>query len=98
MMRVLTPPIGKTPTLSEATFACPDVSTFCWLDELGSTSSASGSSRIERSCRAAWSSQTPGAAAAAARAARAAWWSSGSRTSRWGGAPTTLLGTVRRYR
>ena len=34
MMGVLTLPIGKTSTLSDATFACPDLTTFCRLDEL----------------------------------------------------------------
>ena len=35
MMGVLTQPIGKTSTLSDATFACPDLTTFARLDELG---------------------------------------------------------------
>jgi hypothetical protein len=34
-MEVPTPSIGKTSTLSDATFACPDLTTFCRLDELG---------------------------------------------------------------
>jgi transposase len=34
MMGVLTLPIGKTSTLSDATFARPDLTTFCRLDEL----------------------------------------------------------------
>ena len=34
-MEVLTPPIRKTSTCSDATFACPDLTTFCRLDELG---------------------------------------------------------------
>jgi transposase len=35
MMGVLTLPIGKTSTLSDATFGCPDLTTFARLDELG---------------------------------------------------------------
>src|SRR3954453_17503978 len=35
MMGVLTLPIWKTSTLSDATFACPDLTTFARLDELG---------------------------------------------------------------
>src|SRR3954454_5825335 len=35
MMGVLTLPIGKTSTLSDATFACPDLTTFARVDELG---------------------------------------------------------------
>ncbi len=35
MMEVLTLAIWKTSTLSHATFACPDLTTFCRLDELG---------------------------------------------------------------
>ena len=35
MMGVLTLPTGKTSTLSDATFACPDLTTFARLDELG---------------------------------------------------------------
>ena len=35
MMGVLTLPIGKTSTLPDATFACPDLTTFCRLDEMG---------------------------------------------------------------
>ena len=34
-MEVLTLPIWKTSTLPDATFACPDLTTFCRLDELG---------------------------------------------------------------
>ena len=35
MMGVLTLPIWKTSTLSDATFACPDLTTFARLNELG---------------------------------------------------------------
>jgi hypothetical protein len=35
MMEVLTLPTGKTSTLSDATFVCPDLTTFCRWDELG---------------------------------------------------------------
>lgn len=35
MTGVLTLPGAKTSTLSDATFACPDLTTFCRPDELG---------------------------------------------------------------
>jgi hypothetical protein len=35
MMRVPTQLIWKTSTLPDAIFACPDLTTFCRLDELG---------------------------------------------------------------
>jgi len=35
MMGVLTPPTWKTSTCLTATFASPDLTTFCLLDELG---------------------------------------------------------------
>ena len=54
MMRVLTPLIsGKTPTLLDATFACPDLTTFCRLDELGLvvTGQRLGPDRAVLACR-----------------------------------------------
>jgi len=52
----------------DASFACPDLTTFCRLDELGLEVVGQRLSRKERSWRAGSSSRTAGAVAADARA------------------------------
>jgi hypothetical protein len=69
MMGVLTLPILEDLDMPDATFACPDLTTFCCLDELGLEAVGQ---RLEpelvRSWRAVSSSRTSGVAAAAAKA------------------------------
>jgi hypothetical protein len=69
----------------DATFACPDLTTFARLDELGLEVVGSGSSRIVLCWRAGSSSRTSGAAAADAGERIVTPWSGGWRTSRSGG-------------
>ena len=98
MMEVLTLPIWKTPTLVDATFSCPDLTTFCRLDELGL---AVTGQRVE-----------PDHAVLACRVVETDQWCRrcgcegvprGTTIRRlahepFGWRPTTLLVTVRRYR
>jgi len=73
-MGVLTPPIQEDLDVSDATFARPDVTTFCRLDEIGCKSSDSTSSETGRRSPAGSSTstrRTGGAGAAAASASRA---------------------------
>src|SRR4051812_28202234 len=53
MMGVLTQPIRKTSTLPDATFACPDLTTFARLDELGLevTGQRVDADRVALACR-----------------------------------------------
>ena len=53
--------------MPDATFACPDLTTFARLDELGLEVTGSAWSRSGRCWRAGSSSRTSGAGAAAAR-------------------------------
>ena len=86
-MEVPTPPIQEDLDVPDATFACPDLTTFCRLDELGlqvvgqrlepdRAVSPAGSPKL-----------TSGADAAAAREPPATASSAGWRTSRWAGDP-----------
>lgn len=73
MMEVLILPIRKTSTLLNATFAAPDLTTFCRLDELGLKAVGQLIEQVARCWRAVWLTPMIGAGAAEPKALRGTW-------------------------
>ena len=71
--------------MSDATFATPDLTTFCRLDELGLVAVGQRSNQNERSSLAGLWSLTTGATDAASTACCVTPWCVGSLTNRSGG-------------
>ena len=86
-MKVPTPPHLEDLDVPDATFACPDLTTFARLDELGLevVGQRLEPDRAVLACRVVEPRRMDGAAAAGARACRGTRWSGGWRTSRSGG-------------
>ena len=81
--------------MPDATFACPDLTTFCRLDELGLevTGQQLEPDRAVLACRSSTSRPTSGAGAVDARAPPATPSPAGWRTSRWAGVPRRCWST-----